>query len=373
MAPRIPVRATLAGQSIDTTVDSHAAWYYLERFLQGHREEPDLDRAIEQVHAQTEGGMPAREFLRDLSRRFSVDFAAAVLARRLLQDERSRSFRYLFEQELEATRARSVGDPALTLPAAGDYTFLFVPGYAYRTAKESGADLARHRDLLTRSAIGNRLLLIEEAGPIEENAEHIARELSQASTTSKRIIVISASTGGPSTALALASLSASQRRSIKAWVNVGGLIQGTALADRAARLPHRWIIRTLMFFRRWPWASVESMRTVRSRARFVQTPIPDDVFCLNYIGIPFSGDITERARPEYRRLRAEGPNDGLTLITDAIVPHGVTIAVLGADHYQADAGAVLRTAALTRAVLRYLGETEMSPADAGTDPAALGT
>jgi hypothetical protein len=54
------------------------------------------------------------------------------------------------------------------------------------------------------------------------------------------------------------------------------------------------------------------------------------------------------------------------------VPHGVTIAVLGADHYQADAGAILRTAALTRTVLRYLGETELSSAGAGTDPGASG-
>src|SRR5690348_1175378 len=102
---RIRVRATLGRQSVDTTVDSQVAKYYIERYLQGVRERPDLDRRIDQVDARAGDGVPTRELLRELSRELSPDFATALLADRLLREERSRTLRQLYERELGKARA----------------------------------------------------------------------------------------------------------------------------------------------------------------------------------------------------------------------------------------------------------------------------
>jgi hypothetical protein len=348
---RIRVRATLAGQSVDTTVDSEVARYYIERYLQGVKERPDLDWRIDEIHARAADGVPLREFLCELSVRFSPDFATAFLADRLLRHGKSRPFRQLYDRELAKARAGQIPD---TRPTAHEYLLLFVPGWVYESVKHTGADLAGQRELITRWGIENYLIPIADSGTVDANADYIAKELSSALTTSKRVVLISASTGGPSTALALAKLDAAKRERVKAWVNVGGLLNGTAIADVAVRLPVSLYTRAVLYINGWDYASVHSMTTERSRERFAIAAAVQEMFCVNYIGIPFSGDIGLRTFVEYRYLRRKGPNDGLTLITDALVPDAVTIPVLGVDHYHRDAEANLRTAALTATVIKHL-------------------
>jgi hypothetical protein len=77
---------------------------------------------------------------------------------------------------------------------------------------------------------------------------------------------------------------------------------------------------------------------------------------VNYLGVPFSGDITRGGRFGYRRILPQGPNDGLTLLPDAIVPGGETLVKLGLDHYYLDPRIDQKTAALARLLLRELGD-----------------
>jgi len=44
--PKLPVKSKFIGETISTTVDSEAARYYLESYLQGLRLTPDLDVRI---------------------------------------------------------------------------------------------------------------------------------------------------------------------------------------------------------------------------------------------------------------------------------------------------------------------------------------
>jgi hypothetical protein len=293
---RICVRATLAGQSVDTTVDAQVAKYYIERYLQGVRERPDLDRKIDEFHARAGDGVPTHEFLREFSREFSPDTATAFVADRLLREETSRPFRQLYERELANARAGQIPDtPPTTLDK---YLFLVVPGFVYQSVKESGADLAGHRQLITRRGIQNYLIPIPETGTIDANADQIAEELSRAAATGKRLIVTSASTGGPSTALALAGLGAPERERVKAWVNVGGLLRGSAIADVADRLPRRLLSRALFYIKGWQYASVQSMMTERSRERFAMVAGVPEIFA--------STISASRSRATSAPSRAEG-------------------------------------------------------------------
>jgi hypothetical protein len=53
-------------------------------------------------------------------------------------------------------------------------------------------------------------------------------------------------------------------------------------------------------------------------------------------------------------LKNHGPNDGLSLLSDLILPHGPTLAELGRDHFLLDEQIDVRTIALAITVIRWL-------------------
>ncbi|MGH9577948.1 MAG: hypothetical protein ACRD3R_10980 [Terriglobales bacterium] len=87
---RIPARGTLSGESIETTVDSEAARYYLEVYLQGKSGDPALHDRIDALSHRYRQSLPSRDELRGISSDFSVDFASLFLADRLLRNECNR-------------------------------------------------------------------------------------------------------------------------------------------------------------------------------------------------------------------------------------------------------------------------------------------
>ena len=77
--PKFPVKSEFLGEAISTTVDSEVARYYLESYLQGSRLNPDLDARIGNLYKQQKETIPSREELKEISDRFSVDFATLFL------------------------------------------------------------------------------------------------------------------------------------------------------------------------------------------------------------------------------------------------------------------------------------------------------
>jgi len=153
-------------------------------------------------------------------------------------------------------------------------------------------------------------------------------------------------------------LTPSQLVKVKAWVNIGGILRGSFIADSAVRWPKQWLVKIYLFFKGWDFDSVESMTTKRSHERLKRVHLPSDILYLNYVGIPLSGHITKRAKGRYADLRTLGPNDGLTLITDEIIPNSVTIAELGLDHYYLDPEIDLKTVALAQLVINHLEKSK---------------
>jgi hypothetical protein len=79
----LPVSGTIAGQPIDTRVDSEVARYYLANYLTGHRSNPLFDGKIANAYQRMRDSLPDRAELKRLSEEFSVDFAAAYLAEQI--------------------------------------------------------------------------------------------------------------------------------------------------------------------------------------------------------------------------------------------------------------------------------------------------
>jgi hypothetical protein len=353
--PQLPAEGELAGQLINTTVDSRIARYYLERYLAGDRVDSQLHARIRSVERQTSGAEFTRAELRDIALRFSPDFATLLFARQLLrQDDNRRLYRAFQDETKRLLAAMSAGRqmPKTEDPA---YTLMFAPGWFYVTT-DSGADFARQRETLSEMGYTTHLIEVDEQGSVEDNAAVIADGIKRFSRKDENIILVSVSKGGPEAAFALGHLLAPEEtRRVKAWINVGGLLRGTPLADSASRWPKSWLARIYFLYKGWDLAGVESLTTKRSEWRLRQIEIPDHILVLNYVGAPLSGQVWPgRTYDNYVSMRDLGPNDGLTLLLDELALGGVTLVQLGLDHYFLDPMIDLKTAALARVVIDYV-------------------
>lgn len=67
-------------------------------------------------------------------------------------------------------------------------------------------------------------------------------------------------------------------------------------------------------------------------------------------------------------IRSLGPNDGLTLLADELIPGGVVVTDVGLDHYYKDPIIELKTIALAHVVIEELERREERTPTTETDP-----
>ena len=345
----LPVSGNVGGQTITTRVDSEAARYYLANYLAGIRSNAALDERIDRIYQGADGSMPDRSELKRLSDEFSIDFAALYLADWIARTPADRNFRDAFLQAQDYTR-KAFRDGRVQLPAqATDYEVMFVPGYLYKRHPLTGADLAAPMAALRHVGLAHHFVETDEEGAIEANATLVAQAIRARAYMKRRLIVVSVSKSGPEVALALTQLGPTVTGQVAAWINIVGMLQGTPLADESLAQELEDLIGSVDI------AGIESLTTERSRQRFETLRIPQHILVLNYIGIPLTGSISSLARTGFVDLRKYGPNDGLALLTDLIVPSGLTLAELGRDHFLLDEQTDVTTVALAIAVIRRLG------------------
>jgi hypothetical protein len=344
----LPVLGKVGDQTIETRVDSEAARYYLARYLGGERGDPALDERINSLYRGARSELPDRAELKRVSDEFSIDFAALYLADRIARVPMNRRFRARFDRALVFAR-KTFAQARLGLPGAVEhYEVLFVPGFLYKRHPASGADFARPRRALQSVGLPAGFVETIEDGAIEANADFVTAAVRQRAQGGRRLIVVSASKSGPEMALALTRLGPAETRHVAAWVNIVGTLQGSALADNGLWEQMEELIGKVDI------AGIESLTTTRSRERFLGFHIPEHVLVVNYIGIPLSGSLSSWARSGFLELKKDGPNDGLSLLSDLIMPHGVTLAELGRDHFLLNEAIDVRTVALAITVIEWL-------------------
>ena len=343
----LPVHGRVGGQTIDSRVDSEAARYYLTNYLAGKRSDAVLDQRIDRIYRNGYNGLPDRGQLKQLSDEFSVDFAALYFADQISRIPDNRDFRVAYSQAYEKSR-KDLAEGRIHLPASAEkYEVVFVPGYLYKRHTITGADLAAARAALKFAGFAQYFVETIEDGAIEANAEIVAAAIQSRSRTGRRLILVSVSKSGAEVAHALTRMGPDETRGVAAWVNISGTLQGSPLADqRLAQLED--------LIGKVDVAGVESLSTSRSRQRFNNVRIPRHLLVVNYIGIPLTGSISMLARSGYADLRAHGPNDGLSLLSDLIVPDGLTLAEIGRDHFLLDDQVDAVTVALALTVIHYV-------------------
>jgi len=229
---RYDAAGELAGQPVMTRVDSAAAVYYLESYLPGHAEDPDLDARLDAALA---GGGPSpqdRLGLQALTRELSTDVASMYFVDRLYAQPDNRRMQDRYHAFLERLNTAPREDIVAELAAFSGYQIVFIPGYAYRSNPANGADFSRQRALLSELGFSPLLIETEELGTVERNAEIVTDALRELAVSHDKLVLVSASKGGAEAAIVLNALQsepAGQR--IQAWISVGGLLRGSPYAD----------------------------------------------------------------------------------------------------------------------------------------------
>lgn len=372
--PEIEVQGAINGHDIATTVDAPEAKYYLESYLEGLGGNPKLEAALDQALAKLSPSRIETEEFQVLAGKFSRDLAALHLIKRLSEIPENSRIQVSYWREIEVLRALT-GSNGANLESckieAKKPLFLFVPGWLYRTNSKTGADFARQRRLLTALGFETQLIATEENGSIEANAEIVADHIRRAGQDAGPVILISTSKAGPEAAHALGHLLTSEESTpVKAWINVGGLLKGSPLADWGNDWPNSWLVSFYFALKNLDISeSLASMTSARSWNRWQKEAIPGHISVVNYVAVPLSGDITPGAEFSYARASHAGPTDGLTAIIDELAHGGATVIEVGLDHYYRDPEIHLKTVALSLIVIRdVIGPIEIDCPASGPLP-----
>lgn len=331
-AKGFPVETSLGGIEIATTVDSAIA----QQLLTGVGDTlsaQEMDGLAHTLSCDSMTQLPSREILRGLSRQYSPDSAMALLIRCLLENPQVDRAQQLFLRELGQVR-QATGDQASFLTSrAADYIVVFVPGWGYKeNSKETGSDLLVPRQIIAEQGFETLLVPLESNGSVEGSANILAETLRPILKGDKNVILVSASSGGPIVAQTLMIAGIGNHPRLRGWLNICGVLHGSPVIDKLLYWPASWILRTIALFEGWKYQNLISLSRTQGMHRMQNFQPPQQLVIINYIGTPFSGQISDFGKLFYHLLKKQGPNDGLTFITEALAP-GFTVLGIGSDHF----------------------------------------
>lgn len=350
-APRVAASGTVAGYPLSGPVDSRVARDYLEG-----RPLPRGLAELRRTHLEA-GVAPSREELALVAQRYSTDAATLLFIEAVSVAPAARRLRQRYERELSHVRQVGVHEARPEVP--DDMLILLVPGWFYRShGAETNADYRIQRALYERWGIRHELVPIDENGTVENNAVIVAKAIREASRE-HQIFLVSASKSGAEVALALGrELAYDETHAILGWLSIGGVVRGSPLADRILEPDICWFVELKLRLEGFDLEGAKSMQTSRVRPAFEALRFPTHVRIHTYVPVPLSGHVTERGSFGYGRMRALGPNDGLTLLSDELIPGATPILAPGVDHFLGLDDQRIWSTAIFRVIMMELAHRE---------------
>jgi hypothetical protein len=235
-----------------------------------------------------------------------------------------------------------------------DATLVIAPGAFYREHPQTGADGSNLRRIATELGCRTHIIPTHSVGSALDNGQIINEWLRN--SDGEKVILCSLSKGGADVKMALAQPeSAAAFRNVSAWINVGGITNGSPMAT--------WILdRPILsqIYRALFWLRGQNFRFVHNIARRPNSPlgfklsVPPRLKVLHVLGFPLEHHLlTQPTHRWHRRLSRYGPNDGATILLDSCHLPGLVLPVWGADHYLTTPHTPEE---LFTALLHYLGD-----------------
>jgi hypothetical protein len=281
------------------------------------------------------------DIVRQISEQEGIEFATALLYDRI---RRSPEHGPIIE--------RLASIPTNQFVPRLDVTLAIAPGAFHVESPETGADGLLLRTEAARFGCRTDLIPTQSFGHLSDNA-HIIRDW-LANHSHESIIVVSLSKAGAEVKLALAE-APEVFASVPLWVNLSGIVQGSALAGWL--LARRWRcapVRLLFWYRRYAFSVIRELERGPGSVLDFPLRLPHGMKALHVAGFPLPGHLTSPlARRGFRRIAPLGPTDGGGIVlADLLSWPGWIYPVWGADHYLRPAGQDLRD--LMRRVLHFV-------------------
>lgn len=284
--------------------------------------------------------------LAKISKEYSNDVATFYFLQELYKDSLNRFCQDLYHKNVSSL------DSSIYKSFEG-YHFVFVPGLGYKEDTTTGADFSRQRRLLDQYGVSYELIETQEWGLSDDNALIIAERLKLINVKYNNILVVSASKGGLETALALSELlNPNEITNVKSWVNVGGILKGSPIADNYLKAPTCWVAQFMLWTKGNSIEIVKDLSYKKRSLEFEKLNIPKNINVISFLGVPLATQINKEIKSRYCSMLELGPNDGLTPIADEITKNGYVISELGLDHYYRDVLIDKKTLALAYVAIK---------------------
>jgi len=304
-----------------------------------------------------DGKLPSEATLAHLTAKYSTDVATLFFFEAVRAHGQSTSIQREYASAVQ--RIIQTGeDPQLEVTSSR-LTVVFAPGWFYKTyGAETGADFQRQLAQLAQVGVPAELIETDENGTVESNAEIIAESMRRLRREGREVLVVSGSKSGAEVAIALGDiLPPEETTHVLAWLSIGGVHQGSPFADWALNPTVCWLSQLNLGVQGFDLEGALSLQTNRRRPHFARLRFPDHLLLVSYVPVPLSGGISDRGAFGYSRMRDLGPNDGLTMLVDQLLPGGLAIVEPGVDHYFDHPDRELRSLALLEVLLKRIGAT----------------
>lgn len=273
-----------------------------------------------------------RSALSEIARTHGIDFATALLYHRLCQCESKRVHLPLPSRQPDA------GESTHFPQTSFGFKIGVVPGAFYQEYAFTGADGQRVLDAAGLEGIYAERVPLQSFGSLKENAQILRDWVHQ--HRYMEICLVSLSKGGADVQFALTEPDAERDfRNVSTWINLSGIVQGTALANW---LVGQWwrsmMIRVYAWWRRYPFNVVHEIKREGNERLERALAWPRYLRVFHVIGFPTRRRLVNPwALRAHRRLEPWGPSDGGgILLADAVRWPGTLIPLWGVDHYMQD-------------------------------------
>lgn len=209
---------------------------------------------------------------------------------------------------------------------------LVAPGLFHDRAAETGGDGALVRRIASGFGLATGVIPVPGDGSLATNAAVIRRALDAEPDGS--VILVSLSKGGADVRVALAEGGPTLRK-VRAWLQICGLVRGTPLLDAFVHAPpwERALLRGLLAPRRIPARLIRDMAHAPQTLAALPAATPAGVLVINLLACPLACHLSRTLRARHAWMAPLGPNDGYSLLRDAILEPGLVLPVWGADHF----------------------------------------